>query len=146
MRSDPAATTLEILDELLDDYPCDFGVRLWNGARRDADPGLPERFTLVLRHPGALRAMLWPPSRLAVAEAYIYDDVDVEGDIHAVFPLGDQLLSRQRSVAERLRLARALRSLPSERQPRVGRGPARVSGRRFSLERDRKAVTYHYDS
>ena len=28
----------------------------------------------------------------------------------------------------------------------LGRGPARVSGRRFSLERDRKAVTYHYDS
>ena len=146
MPSDPAATTLEILDELLDGYPCDFGVLLWNGARRDADPGLPERFTLVLRHPGALRAMLWPPSRLALAEAYIYDDFDVEGDIHAVFPLGDQLLSKRRSVAERLRLARALRSLPSERQPRLGRGPARVSGRRFSLERDRKAVTYHYDS
>jgi len=145
MRSDPAAATLALLDELLDGYSCDFAVRLWNGAHRNADAGRPERFILVLRHPGALRALLWLPSRLPMAEAYIYDDVDIEGDIHAVFPLGHYLLSAHRPVSERLRLARALLSLPSERRPRVGRGRARIDGRRFSLERDRHAVTYHYD-
>jgi cyclopropane-fatty-acyl-phospholipid synthase len=145
MRSDPAAATLALLDELLDGYSCDFAVRLWNGAQRNADAGRPERFILVLRHPGALRALLWQPSRLPMAEAYIYDDVDIEGDIHAVFPLGHHLLSAHRPVSERLRLARALLSLPSERRPRVGRGRARIDGRRFSLERDRRAVAYHYD-
>jgi cyclopropane-fatty-acyl-phospholipid synthase len=145
MHSDAAPATLALLDKLLDCYPCDFGVRLWNGMQRGPDAGRPERFTLVLRHPGALRALFWPPSRLSMAEAYIYDDVDIEGDLHAVFPLGDYLLSARRSAAERLRLGRALLSLPSERRPRGGRGRARIGGRRFSLERDRHAVTYHYD-
>ncbi len=145
MRSDAAGAALALLDELLEDYPRDFGVRLWDGSHRGPDPGLPERFTLVLKHAGALRALLWPPSRLAMAEAYVYDDVDIEGDIHAVFPLGDHLLAMPRTLAERVRLGRAVLSLPSGRQPRFGRGSARVDGRRFSLERDRSAVAYHYD-
>ncbi len=145
MPSDPARASLALLDELLGDYPRDFGVRLWDGSGRGPDPGLPERFTLLLRHPGALRALLWPPSRLMMAEAYVYDDVDIEGDIHAVFPLGEYLLSTRRSARKRIRLARAIFALPSERRPRTGRGRARVRGRRLSLERDRRAVTYHYD-
>jgi len=145
MRSDAASASLALLDELLENYPRDFGVVLWDGTHRGPDPGFPERFTFVLKHRGALRALLWPPSRLAMAEAYIYDDVDIEGDIHGVFPLGEHLVGSPRSLAERVRLARTVLSLPSERRPRLGRGPARVDGRRFSLERDRRAVTYHYD-
>jgi cyclopropane-fatty-acyl-phospholipid synthase len=139
--------TLACLRELLGGYrPRDFAVRLWDGTIWEPDAGQEARFTLVLRHPGALRALLWPPNQLTMAEAYLYDDIDVEGDIEAVFRLADYLLLERRfRPAERLRIAARLLALPRGRAARVGRRPPELRGRKFSLARDRQAVTYHYD-
>ncbi len=65
--------------------PADFSVRFWDGTAWEPENGAPPRFTLVLQHAGALRKMFWPPSDLAIGEAYIYDDIDVEGDLQAFF-------------------------------------------------------------
>ncbi len=142
-----ARTSLSILQMLLADYrPRDFAVRLWDGEVWKPEPGQPERFTLVLRHPGALRALLGGPSELALGEAYLYDDFDIEGEMGALFPLADYLLVERRwSAAERLRLARSLLMLPARRRSPSGQRRAHLRGRRFALERDRQAVTYHYD-
>ncbi|HEX6554950.1 MAG TPA: hypothetical protein VF026_19440 [Ktedonobacteraceae bacterium] len=65
-------TTLSLLQDLFDFYhPRDFAVRLWDGTLWPADEGQPTHFTLVLQHPGALRAMFLPPGELALGEAYI---------------------------------------------------------------------------
>src|SRR5205823_4798212 len=109
---------------------------MWN-----PEPGQPTRFTLVLQHPGALRRMFWPPSELALAEAYVYDDFDIEGDIEAVFPLGEHLLDRRWGLARRLRSTWHLFTLPAGARPRTGRRPAWLRGRRHTLARDRQAVT-----
>jgi cyclopropane-fatty-acyl-phospholipid synthase len=139
--------SLSFLDNMLGEHhPRDFAVRLWDGTVWDAEPGMPVRFTLVLKHPGTLRRMFWPPGELSLAEAYIYDDFDIEGEIGAVFPLADDLLTRERSLAESLRQARQILSLPAERhRTQTGRGAARLRGRRHTTTRDRRAVTYHYD-
>ncbi len=141
--------SLAFLENLLGDYrPRDFAVRLWDGNTWDAEPGRPARFTLVLKHPGALRSMFWPPGEISLAEAYIYDDFDIEGGIEDVFGLADHLLTRRRSPAERLLQARRVLSLPAGRgdgRARTGREAARLRGTRHSKERDRQAVTYHYD-
>jgi cyclopropane-fatty-acyl-phospholipid synthase len=139
--------TLAFLRSLLAEYgPRDFAVRLWDGTTLEPELGQAARFTLVLRHPGSLRALLWPPNQLNMAEAYLYDDVDIEGDIESVFRLADHLLLERRwSAGDRLRTAARLLALPRGRAPRTGRGAATLRGRRFSLERDRQAVTYHYD-
>ena len=148
--SQAARTTLSFLRDLLRDYhPRNFAVRLWDGTAWEAEPGQPTRFTLALQHPGALRRILWPPTELALGEAYVYGDFDVEGEIEAVFPLGEHLLGGRRPrLAETVRLARhlpALLRLPSDGCPRAGRQAARLTGARHSVERDRLAVTYHYD-
>ena len=144
---EPGETTLALLGDLLGATRRDFSIRLWDGRRLGPSPGEHERFTLVLTHPGALRALLWPPTQLNMAEAYVRGDVDVAGDLHGVFRLADALLVERRwSIVERLGLARRLLSLPSERRPSAGREPARLRGRRFSRARDRNAVTYHYDT
>jgi cyclopropane-fatty-acyl-phospholipid synthase len=142
-----AEVTLSLLGDLLDDYrPRDFGVRLWDGTRWEPEPGQPERFTLVLRHPGALRKMFLPPSELALAEAYTYDDFDIEGDLEAVFPIADHLLiERETSAVDRLRYARRLLQLPANGRAGSARGAVELSGRRNSLARDRQAISYHYD-
>jgi cyclopropane-fatty-acyl-phospholipid synthase len=137
--------TLDFLGELWAGYPRDFAVRLWDGTVLEPVDGAEPRFTLVLRHSGALRAMFWPPGELTLSDAYLYDDFDVEGDLEAVFPLADHLLLEGGGIAERLRRIRRLRALPAERRPRVGRERAHVRGRRSSLERDRQAIAYHYE-
>jgi cyclopropane-fatty-acyl-phospholipid synthase len=145
VTSEAAEATLAFLGELLAGHPRNFAVRLWEGTVLEPDPGREARFTLVLRHPGALRAMLWPPGELTLSEAYLYDDFDIEGDLEAVFPISDRLLANGPGLGQRLRGARRLRSLPSERRQRVGRERAQLRGQRSSLERDRQAIAYHYD-
>jgi len=119
-------------------------VRLWDGSSVPPDPGEPARFTIVLNHPGALKAMFVPPTELALGEAYLRGDYDVDGEIERVFALGNSLLAGRPSVAERLRLAVRLLSLPV-RDAGGDPAPPRVRGRLHSRERDREAVTYHYD-
>lgn len=139
-------TSLSFLNLLFGDvHPRDFQVRLWDGTTWGPEPGQPARFTIVLKHPGALRAMFWPPEELTMAEAYIYDDFDIEGDIESVFRLADPLLAKSWTVAEKAALGRLLLKLPDTRQPRLGRQAARVRGRRHSKARDQQAISYHYD-
>jgi len=57
-----------------------FAVRLWDGSV-DEPAGSASPFTLVVRRPGALRRALLPPSELALVEAYLRDDLDLEGDL-----------------------------------------------------------------
>ncbi|MDQ3859108.1 MAG: cyclopropane-fatty-acyl-phospholipid synthase family protein [Actinomycetota bacterium] len=123
-----------------------FAVRLWDGSTWGSDAGGDPRFTLVLRHPGALRSMLVPPGELSLGEAYLNDDFDVEGDLEAVFPLVDHLLGDGGlGGAERLRLGRRLLTLPAVSRTAARARATRLHGRKHSRERDREAVTYHYD-
>ncbi len=146
-KKDTKVGSLSLLNDMLADYhPRNFAIRLWDGSLLEAEPGEETRFTLVLRHPGALRKMFWMADEVTLGEAYIYDECDVEGDVESVFPLAEHLEKRQRPLSDRFRLARRLLSLPSNGHRMEGRGHARVSGRRHSLERDRRAVRYHYDT
>ena len=141
-------TTLSLLQDLLGSSPQrNFAVRLWNGTTWKPEPqsGEPARFTIVLQHPGALRKMFLPPSDLTLGEAYIYNDFDIEGDIEAIFPLGDQFMDGGWGKAEQLRFGKRLLSLPNTGQPRPGDAAAKLRGTRHSKERDRQAITYHYD-
>ena len=123
----------------------DFDVRLWNGETLPAGSGK-ARFTLVLNHPGALRRMFRPPIELSLGEAFIHGDFDFEGDIHAAIALIDSLRHVSLSTGDLFALVRQLARLPGGREPgHAGRGPARLSGARHSRERDRAAITYHYD-
>jgi cyclopropane-fatty-acyl-phospholipid synthase len=102
----------------------------------------------VLNHPGSLRAMLAKPWRLqlSLAEAFLYGDVDIEGDLEAVFGFADFLLKeRPWGLSDKLWAARAVAGLPRRDAARSGRGPARLPGRRDSPDRLAEAVHYHYD-
>jgi cyclopropane-fatty-acyl-phospholipid synthase len=89
--SDAARITLKLLDDLFG-AGTDVAVRLWNGTRWPDDR--PRAATLVLRHPGALRAMFRAGTELALSEAYLHDDFDIEGDMLAVHGLADTLAAR----------------------------------------------------
>ncbi|MBM3190122.1 MAG: class I SAM-dependent methyltransferase, partial [Chloroflexi bacterium] len=136
--------TRQVLSELFGDQAPDLGVRLWDGSSWPDETS--RRATLVLKHPSALRTMLIPGTDLSMGEAYLYDDIDIQGDIESVFGLADHLMKMTAERKARLRLARNLLRLPAPGVKRYGqRGPAQLNGRRHSVERDRQAVTYHYN-
>jgi cyclopropane-fatty-acyl-phospholipid synthase len=138
---------LQLLDGLLGDaFASDIAIRLWEGTtwRSPHRAGEPHA-TLVLKDPGALRTMLESPSDLLLGEMYIFDDVDVEGDIEAVFPAIDRLFELKLGVADRLRYASLLRRLPRPASARHDDHRTQLHGVRHSKQRDGRAVRHHYD-
>ncbi len=128
-----------------------FCVRLWDGTQEGPATahGESPAFTLVLRRPGALRRMLLPPSELALGEAYLRDDFDIEGEMEAATSLGGNRAGKMQSLLSLARLAMKLRALPADDLPDAAartRSPSRpVSGRLHSRSRDSAAVRSHYD-
>ncbi|HKV78088.1 MAG TPA: cyclopropane-fatty-acyl-phospholipid synthase family protein [Candidatus Sulfotelmatobacter sp.] len=149
-NSESSQTAVQVwpnfLDTLLADYPKrNFQVRLWDGGTWGLDRG--PRFALVLKHPGALREMFFSPSELTLGEAYIFDDLDIEGDIEAAFDLADYLLGQGSSLGflQSPHLVSLLQKLPVSRQTRTAHQGAPLRGSLHSKNRDRQAIHYHYD-
>jgi cyclopropane-fatty-acyl-phospholipid synthase len=134
--------SIQLLQELTKDFHrSDFGVRLWDGSvwGEAKNPV----FTIVLNHRDALGNMLADASELSLGEAFIAGDFEIEGDMEKAFTLGDHLLSKELSLAEKLWLRTKL-PLGSNRRDSQNRQP-RLVGEKHSKDRDRYAVTFHYD-
>jgi cyclopropane-fatty-acyl-phospholipid synthase len=123
--------------------PRNFAVRFWDGTTWGPEPGQPARFTLVLRHPESLKKMFWPPGELTLSEAYLHDDFDIEGDVESVFSLGDYLLEEHVNLRNLRQVTGLFRSLAGPARAREAAGF--LKGALHSKERDRQAVTYHYN-
>ena len=145
--SEAIQPSLTFLNQLTSkDSPRDYAVRFWDGTVLEADAGQPTKFTLVLKHPGSVRQMFWPFNKASTGEAYIYDDMDIEGDINAFLDFLMQLQARNLSSSEKVRLLFRLLTMPNIREKREGQLPVQLQGKRRSRERDRKAIAYHYDA
>ena len=139
--------TTRILSQLFTDQTLrQVRFRLWDGTYWPIEAARP--VTLVLNHPGALRAMFLPGTEVGLGEAYIYDDFDIEGDVEQVFGISDSLIATASGLTAKLRLGRELLKLPERKENghrTTRRGPAKLSGKLHSIARDRQAVTYHYN-
>ncbi len=100
--------------------------------------------TLKILTPDALVRVLRRPGELGLVRAFVAGDIDLDGDLDALFdlevpPLGQ--LFTPTNAGELLRLigAKALRPLAP---PRV---EARQRGALHSRRRDRDAISHHYD-
>jgi cyclopropane-fatty-acyl-phospholipid synthase len=144
-HEDKSLQCVHFLQELLGHQTWDrLQVRLWDGQTWGAPDA---RCTLVLKHPGTLRRLCTDPSELSLGEAYIYDDVDIEGDVETVFELADHLLEFDSSgLGHRVQLMRLFHELPDDADSPFPNQPARkLSGPLHSKKRDSQAVRYHYD-
>ncbi len=104
-------------------------------------PGAPT--TIVVRRPEALTRFLSRPGELGLVRAFVAGDVDLEGDF-------DGLLEAAAQADLRLE-PRAILSLLAEAGPSVLRPPPpppeeiRLTGALHSRQRDRQAISHHYD-
>ena len=146
-----ASITLSIMNQVLKGYGArDFTLRLWDGTTVPPDPGQDSRFTLVFNHPGVLRRMMLPPNEMALGEAYLDGYWDVEGDIVAAMRLGDCFEKIAMGPKELVGLTRQIMALPAVKDGEgngkvVGRRRAKLTGGEHSKERDKQAISYHYD-
>jgi len=123
-------------------------IRAWDGS--EAGPPADAGPVLVLRSRRALRGLLWQPSELGLARAYVTGDIDVEGDLadglrragRLARSHGGPALSVPGRVVAALRLARLGAWGPP---PRTPASEARLSGRLHTRGRDRAAIAHHYD-
>jgi cyclopropane-fatty-acyl-phospholipid synthase len=142
-----AVAVVEDLDDRLAAAGHQVPVRLWDG--RTLGPA-EASWRLVLRHPWSLRTLLVPLSDLAAGEAYLDDDVDVEGSMVAAMRAVAALRADGLDAPGRLGVMRSLLRLPAppagrrqRHQHVVGRG--RTRGRAHTLRRDAQVVRHHYD-
>ena len=128
----------------------DLPVRLvaWDGTTA----GPVDAPVVELRSPDALRRLLWHPGELGAAQAYVTGELDVPGDLdaaltHAFAVASDRDLPSRpslRAMAGALRTAVGLDLLG--RPPVAPATQAKVRGRLHSKDRDRRAISHHYDT
>jgi cyclopropane-fatty-acyl-phospholipid synthase len=120
------------------------GLRAWDGSTAGPEIGP----ALVLRSRRVLRRLLWNPSELGLARAYVSGELDVDGD------LTDGLRRFWAAVRGNKPKVRPglLRSLPGVLRlgvlgprPKPPAEEARLTGRLHTRFRDRAAIAHHYD-
>src|SRR6266567_3828186 len=141
--------TRHVLSEIFDRCSLEkVGVRLWDGTMWPDER--PRPVVLALKHPEALGRMFLPGTEVGLAEAYLHNDFDIEGDIEAAFEVGDFLLGRLGYWKKKLKLGGLLIALPARDAASTMGGTARrllprIGGKKHSRARDRCAVAFHYD-
>ncbi len=144
LREDTATSsrTLALLEAVFGEgYLRDFDVRLWDGTVRPSKTARRD-FVFCVNSPGALRNVFSPPVDLNAGTAFVDGSLDIEGDLCAALALMNAA-NRERSPMQTARIALLLAQLP--REPRPDPPHAHLHGKRHSRERDRAAISYHYD-
>lgn len=136
-ESDKAHKT-KALDTLFRGYegPA-FAIRFWDGWHWYSSANERPVCTLVLENPRALAALVFDPNEINLGEAFIHGDLDVEGDIFAVFSIAEQLFNRPHSL--RRQVAEKLAGTVFGLRAWLKHGPA------GSKRRARASIGYHYD-
>jgi cyclopropane-fatty-acyl-phospholipid synthase len=127
--------TLQVLFCDYDGPP--FSIALWDGWSWNSSPTARPVCTIVVATAKAAKALILGASQVALGEAFIRKDIDIEGDIFSVFAMAEHLLGRPMPLRSRL-----LRNLS-----RAGLGLSHrlTQGSRHSRRRDRASIAYHYD-
>lgn len=149
-----AASRLTALAEELLGAPPPIRIRAWD----ESESGPADGPVLVIRHPRALRRLLWKPGELGLARGWVAGEIDVEGDLYAALEALAGL------IWERSEPGPGLRSLGDPRLRSAVRELIALAGSRFWLPvpppaeevaarrgplhtkaRDRQAISHHYD-
>lgn len=128
----------EVLQSIFQGYKGpSFSIRLWDGWRWQSPTEGEPACTIVFHSEHALQALIVDPSEINLGETFLSKDIDVEGDIFSVFAVTEHLLQRPRGHRQRLM------KLLSDTLFAIDRW--RRQGKSHSPERDRIAISHHYD-
>jgi cyclopropane-fatty-acyl-phospholipid synthase len=114
-----------------------FAIRMWDGWHWMPSPSGEAACTIAVETPKALAALVAEPNEITLGEAFVHRELEIEGDIFAVFPIAEHLLNRPQRLKQQLAemLVRTV----------AGAGRWLRQGARHSMARDRSSISYHYD-
>lgn len=114
-----------------------FAVRFWDGKQWQHPPNSNPVCTIVINSPNALRALILRPSEVALGEAFIDKEIDVEGDLFSVFDIAEHVFHGRKGNRQRILEAGwgVLSSVSAWCK----------IGSRHSEKRDSDSISYHYD-
>lgn len=145
-----ADTALRILNRLLRSFRGSAALRLWNDVTHHIGHASPA-FTLVIRDPAVLRALVLDRSPILLADAYFRNRLDFEGDLYAALRLKGHFQTLALSLRERCALLFDAMRLPRKPHPTLSLPPAAVLNvheafsHSHSKQSDRAAISFHYD-
>lgn len=130
-----------ILAFILINYHGPVAVRLWNGDMVIGNKTSP--CTIIFRHPAPLRDLVLHKDLVRLAEYYLAGELDVEGDIEALFDLKEYLRGLTLPLSARLQaIWHALLCLPSRSFKDI---PNSVSAGRDKRRNSHASIAHHYD-
>lgn len=128
-------------------------LRAWDGSESGVE-GAP---VVVINNKRALRHIMWKPGELGVARAYVQGDLDIEGDLAEGLRVMWETVRNAREDdpdAARPRIGArhiAKGAFLAVRMGAIGKRPpppaaeSQLSGDLHTRERDRAAISHHYD-
>ncbi len=120
-----------------------FDVRFWDGTLLPSRTAV-RQFTLCVNEPAALREAFSPPVDLNAGKAFVEGTLDVEGSVEAAITMLDRA-NATRTNAQTVRILYLLSRLPRAQHRNGTSAQAHLSGSQHSKERDRAAISHHYD-
>ena len=142
--ADSLAATVEPVLAKLFAQPPPVALEFWDGSV----VGEPTVGTLRFSNPTSLRHLLWSPDQLGLARAYVSGDLDATGDVAEVLRSLDNTprvpaRSAMRAAPDVLGVLRRAGAFGA--RPPIPREEIVPRGVRHSLQRDRRAISHHYD-
>src|SRR5579875_2842184 len=114
-----------------------FAVQLWDGWCWQSPNGGSPDCTIIINSKDALRSLLLRPSEVTLGEAFLAKNIEVEGNLFSVFDVAEHIFHSAHGRRQRI--------LETASGLIFGLGAWIESGVRHSQERDRRAISYHYD-
>lgn len=118
-----------------------FELRLWDDTGANYGSGRP-RFVITVKSLDVLKAILWDPNEISLGDAFVKGDLEVEGDIFAMFEFAD-FVFRKEHASEQPSYARhiAISAANMYKKLRYKADDLCV----HTLRRDKQAISFHYD-
>lgn len=130
----------EIISTIMAGYSGAVAIRLWNGELVHGQFDAP--CTLIFRSPASLREILLHRDLLRLADSYLTNDIDVEGDFECIFDLRMHLSNLNLSLGTRLKLMFMALRLPAKHKT----GSIKKWRAKFTAHRNSRAsIAHHYD-
>ncbi len=130
----------QIIKKILSNYLGPVAIKLWDGTlavgQKDAV------CTVIIKHPGVLRELVLYRNVVKLAEYYLIEDIDINGDIECLFDLASYLAELDISWTTKLSLLRLAFKLPSYK---LDNSVNSIRAGRSRRSNSQKSISHHYD-
>lgn len=130
----------EIIKKTLSNYLGPVAIRLWDGTLAAGQKEA--ACTVIIKHPGILRELVLYRNVVKLAENYLTQDIDIDGDIECLFDLTSYLAELNMSWTTKLSLLRLVLKLP---RYKYDNGVNSIRAGRSRRRNSQKSISHHYD-